>query len=276
MSVDRDAPALPWWAARRARMIVLLACLSGAVVGAARQPDQSAGRASASAPARAPRRPATWCVPPGLPEVARADVGELLELRAGVSAAAPRRPSLRRGHRTPGRRLVRRRTADPARHPAPPAGAGRRATRCAGGRPTTTPSPTSSCSPGPRPARKFFDLAASRRCHRDGAPRATALPPAARELAWTNPDDAAQEDVFLLRGRRVYRVAAVRLRADPLGRPSRRLRIRRRDGLRAPGRGLRALGCSALISRCRPSRSDQVRFGQARTHAAARRRACWR
>jgi hypothetical protein len=195
-------------------MIVLLACLSAAVVALLASRTSLLGAVGVGAGGSAAAA-STWCVPNGLPEVARADVEELLELHAGVSAAAPRS----------GRRYAAgiARPGDVWSDDEPRT---LRATRSAGGR---WPAGYEMrwwtgdydavadvfVFAGPRPARKFFDLAASRRCHRDGAPRATALPPAARELAWTNPDDAAQEDVFLLRGRRVYRVAAVRLRRTP-------------------------------------------------------------
>ncbi|HWW90196.1 MAG TPA: hypothetical protein VNY35_05380 [Solirubrobacteraceae bacterium] len=58
-------------------------------------------------------------------------------------------------------------------------------------------------------ARSFLDMAASIRCHRAGTERYGSRPPGARELVWVNPDGPVQEDVFLLRGRRVYRIALV-------------------------------------------------------------------
>jgi hypothetical protein len=66
-----------------------------------------------------------------------------------------------------------------------------------------------------RQAREFFEDAASTDCHRAGRQRPARWPPLARNLAWVNPDDAKEDDVFLLRGRRVYRVAAVRLEGAP-------------------------------------------------------------
>jgi hypothetical protein len=59
-------------------------------------------------------------------------------------------------------------------------------------------------------AGSFFMEASSARCHRAGIEGSAGQPPQARTLAWVNPDDAAEQDVFLLRGRRVYRVAVVR------------------------------------------------------------------
>ncbi len=69
--------------------------------------------------------------------------------------------------------------------------------------------------PGVRQAREFFEEAASADCHRAGTQQPALLPPQARNLAWVNPDGAKEDDVFLLRGRRVYRVVAVRLQGAP-------------------------------------------------------------
>jgi hypothetical protein len=69
--------------------------------------------------------------------------------------------------------------------------------------------------PAARQAREFFEDAASTDCHRAGRQRSARWSPLARNLAWVNPDDAKEDDVFLLRGRRVYRVAAVRLEGAP-------------------------------------------------------------
>jgi hypothetical protein len=59
-------------------------------------------------------------------------------------------------------------------------------------------------------ARRFFAEATSPRCHLDGIERATPEPPQARNLIWVNPDNATQEDVFLLRAASVYRISDVR------------------------------------------------------------------
>jgi hypothetical protein len=59
-------------------------------------------------------------------------------------------------------------------------------------------------------ARRFFDEVASVRCHRSGVERPAPRPPGARNLIWVNPDGVTEEDVFLLRGRAVYRIAEVR------------------------------------------------------------------
>jgi hypothetical protein len=69
--------------------------------------------------------------------------------------------------------------------------------------------------PDARQAREFFEEAASTDCHRAGTQQPALSPPQARNLAWVNPDDAKEEDALLLRGRRVYRVGAVRLLGAP-------------------------------------------------------------
>ncbi len=58
-------------------------------------------------------------------------------------------------------------------------------------------------------ARRFFEEASNTRCHRAGVPRAVAQPPGGRDLIWDNPEGFTQQDVFLLRGSRVYRVSDV-------------------------------------------------------------------
>jgi hypothetical protein len=64
-------------------------------------------------------------------------------------------------------------------------------------------------------ARQFFAGASVARCHRKGTSPHASQPPQARDLVWINPDGVTQEDVFLLRGRRVYRVSNVRPPAHP-------------------------------------------------------------
>jgi hypothetical protein len=58
-------------------------------------------------------------------------------------------------------------------------------------------------------ARDFFKRATSGRCRTAAAALDAFSPPGGRNLVWRNPDGFAQEDLFLLSGRRVYRVAAV-------------------------------------------------------------------
>lgn len=59
-------------------------------------------------------------------------------------------------------------------------------------------------------ARAFFKLASRSECRQDSAAFAAAFPPGGRNLEWRNPDGFAQEDLYMLRDRRVYRVAVVK------------------------------------------------------------------
>jgi len=59
-------------------------------------------------------------------------------------------------------------------------------------------------------ARDFFERASSSRCRPSGAQTLASSPPNARDLLWLNPDRFFQEDVYLLRGNRVYEVSDVR------------------------------------------------------------------
>jgi hypothetical protein len=59
-------------------------------------------------------------------------------------------------------------------------------------------------------ARAFFEQAIDALCRPSSATFTTSSPPDGHDLAWRNPDGFAQEDVYLLRGQRVYRVGVVR------------------------------------------------------------------
>jgi hypothetical protein len=61
----------------------------------------------------------------------------------------------------------------------------------------------------PTQAHDFFTRAASAECRQVSTAQDAPFPSGGRNLAWLNPDGFAQEDLFLLRGRRVYRVAVV-------------------------------------------------------------------
>jgi hypothetical protein len=61
-----------------------------------------------------------------------------------------------------------------------------------------------------RRARDFFVHASRADCRSRSRARSASMPPGGRNLAWLNPDGFMQEDAFLLRGRRVYRVVVVR------------------------------------------------------------------
>ncbi len=59
-------------------------------------------------------------------------------------------------------------------------------------------------------ARDFFQRASSAHCRPAGAQIPVPSPPNARDLVWRNPDEVIQDDVYLLRGSRVYRISDVR------------------------------------------------------------------
>lgn len=59
-------------------------------------------------------------------------------------------------------------------------------------------------------AHDFFGRASSSKCRPTSAAVAATFPPGGRDLEWRNPDGFAQEDLYLLRGRRVYRVSVVK------------------------------------------------------------------
>jgi hypothetical protein len=65
---------------------------------------------------------------------------------------------------------------------------------------------------GSEQALRFFTLASSVHCHRDGVAQGSSGTPQVRDLTWINPDAVPQEDAFLLRGRYVFRVGIVRPR----------------------------------------------------------------
>lgn len=162
------------------------------------------------------RGASTWCAPRGLPPLASTDRGDLLQLRDGLLRVF----AVTRGRGYSGGVIA---PEDMWSDNSP---LGPRASRLADGR----------WPAGyevrwwtryydlvadvlvlrtPHRALAFFEQVASSDCHRDGAQQPAPWPPRAHNLAWLNPDHAPQNDVFLLRGRRVYRVAAVRLDDAP-------------------------------------------------------------
>ena len=58
-------------------------------------------------------------------------------------------------------------------------------------------------------ARRFMALASSTHCRVHGVAGSASRPPLSKNLGWVNPDGVAEADVYLARGRRVYRVADV-------------------------------------------------------------------
>jgi hypothetical protein len=204
-----------WWAAQRVRLAVLLACLGGAIVLLLGTRTSLLGAVGVGGGGSA-QGASTWCVPHGLPATAGANIGELIALRAGPLAvfgdSSGRRyaagivaPEDMWSDDSP-MRLRASRLADRLW----PAGYELRWwTR------DYNVGADVLVFPGVRQARELFEEAASTDCHRAGTQQPALSPPQARNLTWVNPDGPEQDDVFLLRGRRVYRVAAVRLERAP-------------------------------------------------------------
>jgi hypothetical protein len=170
---------------------------------------------SGSGESQASASPPSWCVPGQPPELASVDAEQLLELRSSVETAL--RPahgsgyawgtiaptdawtdnpplSYSTGDRWPGGFEIRQWAPDPQW------GASYRDDIVGDVFLFTTSNRAS----------RFFAEATSVRCHRSGSERFLARPPGARNLNWVNPDNATQEDIFLLRGRLVYRIDDVR------------------------------------------------------------------
>jgi len=62
-------------------------------------------------------------------------------------------------------------------------------------------------------AQQVFDEASRARCYPAGVAEAARTPPRALNLTWLNPDGFTEEDVLLLRGRTLFRIADVRSRS---------------------------------------------------------------
>lgn len=58
-------------------------------------------------------------------------------------------------------------------------------------------------------AKEYLALATSPKCRSKASQRAALFPPGAHNLEWSNPFSYAQQDVYLKRGPRVYRVSVV-------------------------------------------------------------------
>jgi hypothetical protein len=188
------------------RLAALLVCLA-ALVGVA--VERYAGTASGTASGS---DSASSCVPKSLPSLAEVDVYRLADLRAGLLGVVARAGGSRYAAGTTEPQAL---WSDAS--PEPP---GR--TRGADGRWPAAYEIRQWSSEGDdvasdafeftsdSQAARFFDEASKARCHSAGASTSALEPPQARVLTWVNPDAAAEADVLLLRGARVYRVVVVR------------------------------------------------------------------
>jgi hypothetical protein len=200
----------PWWSRSELRLTVLLSLLGGVAI---LWLLTSAGELRGSAGGGGGHRVAVdrlWCVPGDLPQPVAIDRAELRELYLGLSAVVPRPAAARQaegvaaaedmwsddapqtqndetvGGRWPGAYEIR----APTRH--------------------YTVVADGLVFASARVARAFFAMAASTLCRSKAQSEPVSYLSGARNLAWINPDEAEQNDVFLLRGARVYRVGDVR------------------------------------------------------------------
>ncbi len=212
MEHDPDSALPAWRANRRVRLTTLLVCLGAAVIALLGTRTNLLGTVGIGGSGSA-EGASTWCAPRGLPALAAVDRDELLQLRDG----------LLRVFDVIGGRGYTGGVATPEDMWSDDSPLGPRASRLADGR---WPAGYEVrwwtraydlvadvlVFESTHQARELFAEAASTDCHRGGVQRPAARwLPQARNLTWVNPDHVRQSDVFLLRGRRVYRVAAVRL-----------------------------------------------------------------
>lgn len=92
-------------------------------------------------------------------------------------------------------------------------------------------------------AEEYLELATSVGCRSSASQQPADLPPEGRYLEWSNPLSYAQQDVFLRRGRRVYRVAVVQAGVGSL--VSEPVRARGFDLVSTLACGLPGAGCAA-------------------------------
>jgi len=215
----------PWWYQRRFRLPLLLGCLGLSLSALiATGSLESAG----SAPSR------RWCVPT-TPPLASVRLSTILELHTSLLPVL--RPIARARYRV-GTVLPEDAWSD--NYPL-----SLRASRRANGLwPASWEMRSSASDPQLAPAQdnvvadvflfaeqrqaqRFFAEATSDRCRSDASARPASQPPRARNLVWVNPDNVTQDDVFLLRGLRVYRIAEVR----PAGAPTRPSVAQQQEGL---------------------------------------------
>lgn len=103
-------------------------------------------------------------------------------------------------------------------------------------------------------AAKYMELAAGTECRINTMEEAASVPPGARYLEWSNPFNFAQQDVFLRRGSRVYRVSVVQPGAG-----SKASKAKRKVGFRLVGE----IACGLPKSGCSPSPPRSIDAGAA-------------
>jgi len=102
-------------------------------------------------------------------------------------------------------------------------------------------------------AQQFFMQAREAGCHRHRSTWSPLQPPRARDLLWINPDHFLEEDVLLLRGRYVYRIAVVGPQSPPA--------LPARSETQAGVATANALACMLPDAGCRPASRSERRAG---------------
>ena len=201
---------------RRTRLSLLLACLGLASLGLI------TSRSSIFSAANGEPQTALWCIPGRLPQLATVDLDHLARLRAALLPVMEPIGRRRYAWGTIGPENMWSDNAPQkiasARVGAERWLAGFEMRTWAGGGNDIAASVLEFATP--EEAGGFFEQAAGTRCHRAGKATAALSPPGARNLIWTNPDGPTEEDVFLLRGPRVYRLADVRPQTSAGSTPS--------------------------------------------------------
>ena len=218
-SAGKAHARIPWWLNRRARLPVLLVCLGIAVFALVTSDDSILSPGSGGS-AAAP----DWCVPVTPPPLRNVPLGQLESLRAGLLGVMEPLARSRYAWGVVPAEVV---WTDNSPQSI-------RSSEMDGLWPASYEMRSWVTDPQLAPerddivadvflfadsgqARRFFTEATGTRCHRDGTERSASQPPQARNLIWANPDGPTQEDVFLVRGPRVYRISDVRPPTHPSG-----------------------------------------------------------
>jgi hypothetical protein len=220
----------------RVRLLVLLAVLAGLGVYAARSWSGFGGGSPV----------ATECPQDEAPVVQTVGREQVRALRAGVRGVVYFAPGIEPYEEGPAAASYAWSDGEPGSHGSVPA-----APRQPGGWEVRWWMPTRDdvvadafIFAGEGEARDFLRRATSARCRTAARSVSAPYPPGGRNLGWRNPEGLAQEDLYLRRGRRVYRISVVRPGAD--GRASRAERHLGFEIANALGCGLPGAGCPPL------------------------------
>lgn len=183
-----------WGAWRKARLWVLLACLAG-LLAYLIWPGANAPKLAACAGGR------------GAPEVRRVAASYLSGLRESVARVVPERLArlYEEGTIVAASAWSDEEPSPPSVSPAAKRPAGYEMRWWAPNGDDIVADVLSFASP--KAAGRYIALAGSERCRVHARRHAPAGPPRVSNLTWLNPDGAAEADVYMRRGSRVYRIA---------------------------------------------------------------------